>query len=443
MAKKTRYVSKTKVVLEVDDGSTMQLIYGDAVVTTGAAADGHTPVTFRGRVGSLPTAALGDVPLLECYFLDVGQGDATLIVTPKRKKILIDGGKAPAAGRIGQAEQALTWMYRLDEVDEPVTIDLVVLTHADEDHIGGLVNLIRNPKIKVKKVVHSGIATFNAPKADDQLGVRQADHLLTRHSTLEDLDDHVAEGLELSEQFSLWAAALGLEHGLTYQAVQRGDTLSIGDAAVKIEVLGPVLDELPDGTLAFPWFDDRGHTINGHSVVLRITCGDVKILLPGDLNVDGAKRLLADSFASARLDAHVLKAPHHGSHEFTVDFLQAVNPQLTTISSGEIPDHGHPRANFLGAVGQSSRGTEPLLFSTALSAVFGSAGFAAGDQATVDANGGTTPEENSVKRELFRKLLPGIINVRTNGKDLFAATRVQASYWWVTFPDAPVERSLP
>ena len=63
----------------------------------------------------------------------------------------------------------------------------------------------------------------------------------------------------------------------------------------------------------------------------------------------------------AKFDAHILKAPHHGSHEFTPKFLQAVNPQITSISSGEIPDHGHPRANFLAAAGRNSRGDEPLL----------------------------------------------------------------------------------
>ena len=73
----------------------------------------------------MPKAALDTKPRLECYFLDVGQGDATLIVTPARKKILVDGGKGVARGRIGEAEQAL---------------------------IGGLINLVMNSKIVVKAV---------------------------------------------------------------------------------------------------------------------------------------------------------------------------------------------------------------------------------------------------------------------------------------------------
>ena len=157
----TRYVAVPKVKLDAGAGNeSMQLIYGDEVHTVGAQSGSKANIEFRGRVGTVPKTALDSTPRLECYFLDVGQGDATLIVTPARKKILIDGGKGVAAGHTSEAEQALIWKYRLDEVDEPVVIDLVVLTHADEDHIGGLINLVRNPKIDVKRVVHSGIASY-------------------------------------------------------------------------------------------------------------------------------------------------------------------------------------------------------------------------------------------------------------------------------------------
>ena len=130
---------------------------------------------------------------------------------------------------------------------------------------------------------------------------------------------------------------------------------------------------VPAGADALRWLKGKSHTINGHSVVLRLTYDDVRVLLDGDVNIEGAEPILGDPALAAKLDAHVLKAPHHGSHEFTPEFIDAVNPQITTISSGEIPDHGHPRANFLGIVGQRSRSDSPLLYSTALSAVFSKA----------------------------------------------------------------------
>ncbi len=437
-----RYVAVGKVKLRTDDGESMQLIYGDEVEADESVPGSETRVRYRGQLGTVPTAALDTNPRLECYFLDVGQGDATLIVTPARKKILIDGGKGVSNGRIGEAEQALIWKYRMDEVDEPLEIDLVVLTHADLDHVGGLINLLMNPKIVVKKVIHSGVATYDCPKADDQLGetriIGGTRYLVTCHHGLDDLNR-----TGLSADFTAWVAALELK-GVQYESVHAGQDLDIGDPAIGIEVLGPVVEHpLGPDLDALRWFGDKSHTINGHSVVLRLTYRDVRILLPGDINAKGADLILGDPNLAAKLDAHVLKAPHHGSDEFTSAFLAAVNPQIISISSGEIPDHGHPRANFLGAVGRYSRGDKPLVFSTALSAVFGKAE-QENHQRSVDAHGISTPADNKAKRELFHKLLPGIINVRTNGTELHAATRVLTSYWWVVFyPEHPADRSIP
>jgi beta-lactamase superfamily II metal-dependent hydrolase len=435
-----RYVKVNKVKLQIDDGESMHLIYGDEVDTVGNAAGTNAKVNYRGRPGSLPKSSIDTKAKLECYFLDVGQGDATLIVTPGRKKILVDGGKGVAAGRIGEAEQTLIWKYELDEPNTSVTIDLVVLTHADEDHIGGLINLVMNDKIVVKKVIHSGIATYDRPKADDQLGKRKkidgTEYLTTVHSTLGELDR-----TNMSQVFAAWIAVLELE-GVDYESVRAGDVVDIGDPDILIEVLGPTVEQ-PAGADALRWFSGKSHTINGHSVVLRLTYDEVRVLLTGDVNIEGAEPILEDPALAAKLDAHILKAPHHGSHEFTPAFLDAVNPQITTISSGEIPDHGHPRANFLGTVGQRSRSDEPLLFSTALSAVFGKAE-RTDFQEEVDLHGDSTRADNEVKRDLFQKLLPGIINVRTDGHQIHAATRVKTGYWWVTFfPTEPAPRNIP
>jgi hypothetical protein len=120
--------------------------------------------------------------------------------------------------------------------------------------------------------------------------------------------------------------------------------------------------------------------------------------------------------------------------------FQAVNPMVTVVSSGEVPDHGHPRAKFLGAIGRAVRGKEPLLFSTALSALF----VDAGDQvhmaaATIDEP--TTlgdldfsvSASNTVARRRFKKLLPGIINVRTDGEYIYSYRRVQMGYQWESY----------
>ena len=65
-------------------------------------------------------------------------------------------------------------------------------------------------------------------------------------------------------------------------------------------------------------------------------------------------------------EADVLKACHHGSADFTEDFLKAANPIATVVSSGDDESHSHPRPDALGSFGRYGRGTRPLIFSTEL-----------------------------------------------------------------------------
>ena len=103
--------------------------------------------------------------------------------------------------------------------------------------------------------------------------------------------------------------------------------------------------------------------------------------------------------------------------------------------SGDSPDHGHPRAQFLGGIGLAGRSKKPLLFSTEIAATF----VDAGDKAIVDTD--SVPNDlsdidfskanaNVDAHRLFKKSLPGIINIRTDGKHIYAARRVQAGYQW-------------
>ncbi len=190
----------------------------------------------------------------------------------------------------------------------------------------------------------------------------------------------------------------------------------------------------------YRWLSSISKTVNGHSVILRIDYDNVRILLPGDLNEVGARYLLEDNGFVQNADAHVFKAPHHGSHDFSSDFLGAVHPQISVVSSGESPDHGHPRANFLAAVGKKSRSTEPLLFSTELVAMFAVDQDAAAPDADNDPDP-TDPAMIGQARRRFKKRLNGLINVRTDGQSLFAGRRVAASYQFVSYgPLAPAPR---
>jgi hypothetical protein len=193
----------------------------------------------------------------------------------------------------------------------------------------------------------------------------------------------------------------------------------------------------PNGV--YPWLGTVGRTVNGHSVVLRLDFHNVRVLLSGDINDRGARHLMADPNFTSEADAHVFKAPHHGSHDYNRGFLEAVHPQISLISSGESPDHGHPRANFLATVGNVSRSDEPLLFSTELVAQFAVDSDAEAPDADDDVDP-THPAMLGQARRRFKKRLNGIINVRTDGNDLYCARRVAAGYQFVTYEQVVAPR---
>lgn len=406
------------------------MIYGEEVETLGVSENSRTKARFRGDIGWVNDIDLMDKPVLEIYFIDVGHGDSTFVVTPARKKILIDGGSSNRAFRF------LSWKYRLDEINEmsPIIIDLLVLTHADEDHISGLIDVISSPKIKIRKIIHSGLAVYKQGIFNERLGnVVEQDgekFISTSHNSIEELDDN-----SLSGNFLRWKRAIVEDGNLEYQAVDsNSDNIDVGDPEIIVEVLGPKVRILGSNIKQFEWFGDHAHSINGHSVVLRLTYNNVRVLLSGDLNIEGEKHLLKDERLRNNMDAHILKAPHHGSHEFYRPWLDLVNLQISIISSGDDRDHGHPRAVFLGAIGNASR-KNALVFSTEIAANF----------VEVD-----NPLDIVREREdsqltltpLFKRRLHGMINVRTDGKQIYAARRVAASYMWEYYPRHPEARSI-
>jgi hypothetical protein len=415
----TRYITaKTSRLYDHATGGArkMILIFGDEVETTGPAVSGRVPATYRGRPGFIDEDHLGNDAALEMYFIDVGQGDSTFVVTPGRKKILIDGGQNRRA--LG----FLRWKYRLDDAANSVDIDLLVLSHADGDHLNGVVPILEHPRIHVQRIIHSGVATYKAGSFGTTLGDLDAsgDFLTTLHDAVTELDP-----TKLSEDFAGWRTAVVAE-GCPYEAVDSTHAaLDLGDPDVTLEILGPRRSQA-GGAPALAWLGDKSHTINGHSVLLKLTHGSVSAFFSGDLNIEGAKHVLADPGIAAGLDAHVFKAPHHGSHEYHPPLLEAVRPQISVISSGDGPDHGHPRAVFVGAVGLASRSQAPLVFSTEIAATFVDADDPpppAHDDEATDAGG----------RRLFKRRLHGMINVRTDGQHLYAARRVAAGYWWESY----------
>lgn len=424
---------------ESGDRKRYVLIFGDEVNTlTAPAPSGGSfkSVEYRGRVGEWKEPDLATERSLEMYFLDVGQGDAAFVVTPNDTKILVDGGLHDRA--LG----FLIWKYRLDQAANEVTIDHLFLSHADGDHVEGLIPLLNHPKISVTNIYHNGIGVFDSG-FDETIGDLSADEerLVTLHDSLDDLD-----GLDLAndarDTFKDWIDAVRAS-GATYQMLSSDDgVVDIGDPEIDMEILGPILEE--DGE-SLPWFGDKSHTINGNSLIFRIDYRFVRTLFSGDLNIEGSEHFLSFAGNALKANAHIFKAPHHGSHEFSQELLNNVKPMITAVSSGDSPDHGHPRAAFLGGLGLAGRGAVPLVFSTAIAATFVDTG---DDEADPEPNEPTTlgdldfsnSNANKVARRRFKKVLPGIINVRTNGEEMYAFRRVQQGYQWESYgPIEPIE----
>jgi len=412
---------------DAGDEKSYVLIFGDEVDTlTGAAPKGpdFERVRYRGRNGEMKGPPWSTARSLEMYFLDVGQGDAAFIVTPNNTKILVDGGLRDKA--LG----FLIWKYRLHMPNTSVTIDHLVVSHADKDHIDGLIPILRHPKITVRNIHHNGIGLF-ASGFNQPLGDVAGGELTTLHDQTSDL-----VGASLTDTFGDWIQEVN-NSGAQYGAVHSGDgVLDVGDPAVSVEILGPVLEA--SGNLK--WFSDKAHTINGHSVAFRLTYQEVRAFFAGDLNIQGSKHLLANAAVVSKLDSHIFKSPHHGSHEYRRQLFEAIRPMVSVVSSGDSPDHGHPRAQFLGGVGLAGRGSNPLIFSTEIAATFVDTGDAAAVAAAAIAEPTTlgdldfnTSSANTAAHRRFKKTLSGIINLRTNGQRIFAMRRVAAGYQWESY----------
>ena len=221
---------------------------------------------------------------LHVYFLDVGQGDAILVQAPDGRQILVVGGPSPTA-LLNELGDVLPFWDR--------SLDLVVLTHPDGDHITGLIPLLDRYRVgQVLDVRQSATAPEAAPWL---------------------------EGL----------AALSVPRILA----QRGMRLLVGDLGVT--VLHPGFTQLT-GTAS----DD-----NNNAVVLRLDYGRTSLLLTGDAEAEAEADMIA---AGLPLHADVLKIGHHGSNgASSLAFIAAVAPRLAVIPVGADNKFGHPHPAVL------------------------------------------------------------------------------------------------
>jgi hypothetical protein len=161
-------------------------------------------------------------------------------------------------------------------------------------------------------------------------------------------------------------------------------------------------------------------TINGHSVVLRFTYGNIRVLLTGDINAEIQTQLVG---RGVPILADVLKVPHHGSGDVSRSFIERVAPLVSVISAGDEDvrrDFLHPRGNLLAMLGQARRGADPVVLVTNLSAFDRWAG-----EAFYAVRDGTGWKPDLARGVFYarERTAYGVIHVRTDGERLLVARR--------------------
>jgi beta-lactamase superfamily II metal-dependent hydrolase len=392
--------------------------------------------------------------VLKVNFVDVQQGDGAVIESPDGKVILVDGGDNQMFARY------LAARFRGTTAEKPRAIDCIVVTHGDADHFAGLPKILDSETNAVtrkrlfmqpERVYHNGIVKRPSKRngrtlPDSELlgPTRKVDdglYLVALENDLLAVPDE-----ELNEPFKVWKNALAVYNKrkrIKFRRLQLGDQRAFeffNEGDLRIEVLGPLATKVAGKpALKFLGQPPKGprvghesletepagfkglsasHTINGHSIVLRLSYGGFSYLFSGDLN-DEASRFLAREHnrGALNLKSEVFKVPHHGSADFSGAFIQAVSPVVSVVSSGDESarkEYIHPRATLMGALGKWSRVPEPLVFVTELVAFFNLEGW------SMPAD----PKRAAKRGQFFgfSRTAYGLVKTRTDGKRLLVYT---------------------
>lgn len=351
---------------------------------------------------------------LEIIFVDVGQGDGSILITPERDEneriIVIDAG---------EKDHMLEFLgKRFGGYRKGLVFHAAVITHPDKDHYLGFERIFSHPLVHFENIYHnglverpglSGFAQLGAMEADPVSGIDYLVDLATDHAAIEQIYGApvvIAEGRneklfpqvirgaldngrftrEDNTQGSVQFSMLSTKHG-EIDADSNSWMPGFGPDSgrdYKIQILGPVVEPDDQGNPRLRKISAYGKTKNGHSVLLKLTYGSFRILFGGDLNEPAEKFLLKhysgfsrwprkqedrDAMVAAANDvfeSDVMKVCHHGAADVTDEFLAAVNPAAFVISSGDAEGHVHPRPDLLGRLGRMGRGDSPVLLSTEL-----------------------------------------------------------------------------
>ena len=479
MATTIKYVSEETITLfksKTANSVACHLLWGDSVqLQEPLPATGRVKVKARGRTGFVNTQHIGDKALLEYYFIDVGQGDGILIVTPDRKHIMIDGGYIRSKQITKRnAADFIDWKFARDYGKNKISIDVMMASHNDEDHYGGLWDLI-NPNetkelqigtIEIGSFYYAGINWFEK-NGKRSLGPFTAGHytpLLDNRTALKKYlpggSGAAASGFTLQGQWRDFMS-LAVEHIPVCERLSNkknsngyvpGFEPKPGKASIK--VLAPIEDSVGGKPALKKFSSVDAINTNGHSLLLRVDYGKTRVLLTGDLN-SASQRHILNFYQNnmQELACDISKACHHGSDDCSFEFLSHLSAAATVISSGDNEGHNHPRPKVVAASAitghktiRDDRVVTPLIYSTEIARSYK---ITEPEKLVLGENGAEgsftpskkkaaiqfTSSEQLRTRDLWKSMfvsgiIYGLVNVRTDGEKFLCATMSEKDGDW-------------
>ena len=227
---------------------------------------------------------------LKIYFVDVGQGDSTCIVTPKNKVILIDGGGNSKDENYDIGKQILL-PYLLDKKINK--IDYCIVSHFDSDHCGGLMYILKN--LKVKNII---------------IGKQYEEY------------ENYKEFIKIAK-----------DKKINIRVVEAGEKITI-EKNLYIDVLWPINRK----KMVIQ------NAINNNSLVFKLRYINFSMLFTGDIEEIAEKEILDNYKENTELlKSTILKVAHHGSKtSSTKEFINIVKPKYAVIGVGKDNKFGHP-----------------------------------------------------------------------------------------------------
>ena len=254
---------------------------------------------------SLPTVSEKGEGELRIHFLDVGQGDCTLIEFPDGQTLLIDGGNT-----LSTTEKTIMRYLNALKIKK---IDYLLVTHTDEDHCGALPTLI----------TYKEIGKIFLPQA-------------------ENVDVNTAYSKTYAAAIKSGAKTVITSRGMTIQSNDEkySYTFSVIYPYATVDVISSTTETNINSAVA--WLDYLG--------VSALFTGDMPSVIESQLMSEDANNLL-DVYGVDLSSTEILKVAHHGSRYSTSSpFLQYLNVEAATISCGKDNPYGHPHKEVLHAL---------------------------------------------------------------------------------------------